>query len=71
MAAQPITPDITLAALAGEWRQLMCAAQARAISDADRRALTERADEVLARLVETPINTDVVLAAEILFRPLP
>jgi hypothetical protein len=41
------------------------------ISDADSRALIERADALLGRLAATPANTEAARVAEPLFRPLP
>jgi hypothetical protein len=71
MIAKLVSPTTTLTALANEWRQLMRAAEEPGVSDATRRALIERADAVLDRLVETPTNAGAVLVAELLFRPLP
>jgi hypothetical protein len=51
MAAKPLAPSITLAAVADEWRQLMRAAQEPGIAEAESRALIEQADAVLGRLV--------------------
>jgi hypothetical protein len=67
----PAAPEVTPAALADEWRQLMRSAEEPDVSDAESRALIDRADQVLSRLVETPTNIEAAKVSELLFRPVP
>jgi hypothetical protein len=54
--------------LAAAWVHLTRTAEDPGLSAADKKVLVERADAVLDELAAAPENTEVSLAAEILFR---